>query len=277
MNEKSNAEITKGYYDSLANELYKECWGGENHHMGIFDHTDDFYEAAQRANENLVGKLRVKDGDILLDIGSGFCGLPRYIVANTPVKKVYGLNISEKENEYAREKNRKEGLDDRIEVIDGDFHDMPFKDESFDVMVSQESMLHSPDEAKMLRECARVLKKGGHFVFSDILEMPGLTREEAEKVYARIQVPYLGTFDIYKEELPKAGFEIEEIQDLGSSNIAKSYQSVHDNLKAKKEYLVKEKNIPEEMVDNTLNALQFWVDKASEGKIGWGLFSAVKK
>ncbi len=277
MTDKSNAEITKGYYDSLANELYKECWGGENHHMGIFDHTDDFYEAAQRANENLVGKLKVKQGDILLDIGSGFCGLPRYIAAHTAVEKVYGLNISEKENEYAREKNRKEGLDDRIEVIDGDFHDMPFKDESFDLIVSQDSMLHSPDEAKMLRECARVLKKGGQFVFTDILELPGLTREEAEIVYARIQVPYLGTFDRYKEELPKAGFEIEEIQDLGSSNLAKSYQSVHDNLKGKKDYLVKEKKIPAEMVEKTLEALKFWVDRASEGKIGWGLFSTVKR
>ncbi len=273
MSYNDHVEVAREYYNSAAHEMYKECWGGENHHLGLFDSTDDFFEAAQRANENLVGKLNVKEGDVVLDIGSGFCGLPRYIVRNTPCKKVVGLNISEKENEYAREKNKEEGLGDKIEVIDGDFNSMPFSDNEMDIMVSQDSMLHSPDKGKLLVECARVLKPGGRFVFSDILE-EDLSREEAERIYSRIKVPHLSTFEFYKENLPKAGFKVVEVQELGSTNLGKSYQAVHDTIEGKKDYLLNEKGIPEEIVNNALNGLKFWVEKASEDKINWGLFVA---
>ncbi len=265
------------YYNSAVHEMYKECWGGENHHLGLFDETDDFFEAAQKANENLVSKLSVDGESVILDLGSGFCGLPRYLAKNTPCKKVVGLNISEKENECARDKNASEKLDQKIEVIDGDFNQMPFKDSSFKIMVSQESMLHSPDKGALLEECARVLQQGGQFVFSDILEMSSLSREEAERIYSRIKVPHLSSFDFYENKLKEVGFEVKEVQDLGSRNLGKSYQSVHDNVLSKKEELIQEKGIPEEVVENALNGLKFWVEKAFEDKIGWGLFVAYLK
>lgn len=268
-----NVETAREYYNSAVHELYKECWGGENHHLGIFDNTDDFFVAAQKANENLVKNLPITSKSVVLDLGSGFCGLPRYVAKNTNCRKVVGLNISEKENEYAREKNAQEGLDDRIEVIDGDFNQMPFSDSEIDIMVSQDSMLHSPDKKKLLQECARVLMSGGTLVFSDILEMDTLSREEAERIYDRIKVPHLATFDLYKEGLKEAGFEIIKIQDLGSRNLGKSYQAVHDTVEGKKEHLISEKGIPGEIVENALNGLKFWVEKAFEDKIGWGLFA----
>jgi len=276
MSYSERVEVAREYYNSAVHEMYKECWGGENHHLGIFDDTDSFFEAAQRSNENLVSKLKVTENDVILDIGSGFCGLPRYVAKNTPCKKVVALNISEKENEYAREKNREEGLGDRIEVIDGDFNYMPFSDNFADIMISQESMLHSPDKGKLLVECARVLKPKGQFVFSDILEKD-LTREEAERIYSRIKVPDLSTFEFYKEKLPEAGFEVKEVQNLGSENLGKSYQSVHDQVMSKKDHLINERGIPQEIVNNALDGLKFWVEKAYEGKIGWGLFVAELK
>jgi len=271
------AKIAKEYYNSAAHEIYLECWGGENHHLGLFDDTDDFYEAAQRANENLLKKLEIKEGDKVIDIGSGFCGLPRYIAKNSNCDKVVALNISEKENEYAREKNKEECLDHQIDVYEGDFNNMPFEGEEFDIMVSQDAMLHSPDKASLLKECNRILKKGGTFVFTDILQMPSLTLEEAQKVYDRVNVPDLGTFEFYKEKLEEAGFEVKEVIEYGSENLGKSYKSVHDNLDNKKDYLINERNLPEDRINNTLQGLKYWVERANEGKINWGLFVAKKK
>ncbi|ACB84269.1 SAM-dependent methyltransferase [Natranaerobius thermophilus] len=266
------AQIAKDYYNSTAHEIYKECWGGENHHLGIFDNTDDFYQAAQKANENLVTKLQVKEGDHVLDIGSGFCGLPRYIVKNTNCEKVTALNISEKENEYARQKNKQENLHHKIDVVDGDFNNMPFPDKNFDILVSQDSMLHSPNKKELLEECFRVIKPGGMFVFSDILKLPELTEDEAKIVYNRINVPHLATFDFYEKALIDANFNVIDIQDLGNMNLAKSYQSVYDNLNDKKNFLMKDKNIPQDRIDMTLKGLKYWVEKASDNKLGWGLF-----
>ncbi len=277
MAENEYAKIAKEYYNSAAHDIYLECWGGENHHLGIFDDTDDFYEAAEIANENLLEKLQIKKGDKVIDIGSGFCGLPRYIAKNTECEKVVALNISEKENEYARNKNREESLEDKIDVYEGDFNDMPFFDEEFDIMVSQDAMLHSPDKAALLNECCRVLKTGGTFVFSDILQMPTLTEKEAKKVYERVNVPDLGTFDFYKEKLQEANFEIIEIIEYGSTNLGKSYKSVHDILDNKKDYLINDRNLPADKINNTLQGLKYWVERAHEGKISWGLFVAKKK
>ena len=274
MSSRVSVDTAREYYDSAVHEMYKECWGGENHHLGIFDHTDDFFEAAQRANENLAENLSITPDSVVLDLGSGFCGLPRYLAKNTDCRKVVGLNISEKENQYARRKNDQEDLEDRIEVIDGDFNSMPFAYDEFDIMVSQDSMLHSPDKGLLLQECARVLRSGGELVFSDILEMDTLTREEAKRIYDRIKVPHLSSFEFYKQGLKNAGFEIKEIQDLGSRNLGKSYQAVHDTVESKKDELINKKGIPEEIVDNALNGLKFWVEKAFEYKIFWGLFVA---
>ncbi len=265
-------ETAREYYNSAVHEMYKECWGGENHHLGLFDNTDDFFEAAQKANENLANKLDIKDSNVVLDIGSGFCGLPRYLARNTVCDKVIALNISEKENEYARHKNQEEGLAEKIEVIDGDFNKMPFSNNQFDSMVSQDSMLHSPDKGKLVKECARVLKDNGRFVFSDILEKSTLGREEAQRIYSRVKVPHLAKFEEYEELLKEAGFTIKEVQDLGSKNLGKSYQAVHDNVLSKRDYLINSRGIPAEIIDNALNGLKFWVEKASEDKIGWGLF-----
>lgn len=274
MSSEDYIEVTQEYYNSAIHEMYKECWGGENHHLGIFDDTNDFYEAAIAANENLVRRLSITPESSILDVGSGFCGLPRYIARNTGCRMVTGLNLSEKENAYAREKNREEGLDNRINVVDGDYNDMPFEDGEFDILVSQDAMLHSPDKGRLIHECARVLKPGGQFVFSDILKMPSLSREEAERVYARVKTPHLATYELYKEKLTEAGFEVVGIVDLGSANLGRSYKEVHDIVKKKKEILVHEKGVPVEIIDSALDGLAFWVEKAYEDKIGWGLFDA---
>jgi len=268
------AKIAKEYYNSDAHEIYKECWGGENHHLGLFDDTDDFSQAAQQANENLLGKLQIKENDLVLDIGSGFCGLPRYIASNTKCGKIIALNISEKENDYAKQKNIDEGLGHKIDVIEGDFNDMPFNDQEFDIIVSQDSMLHSPDKQQVLKECSRVLKPGGNLVFSDILKQPTLSKQEAEIVYQRVNIPHLASREFYKEALLNSNFEIIEEQDLGSNNLGKSYQAVFQNLNQKKEYLMTRKQVPKEKINKTLEGLNYWVEKAFEGKIGWGLFVA---
>ncbi|MCF8012610.1 MAG: methyltransferase domain-containing protein [Clostridiales bacterium] len=272
---KDYVKVTKEYYDGIAHEVYKETWGGENHHLGLFDNTDDFCEAAKKANENLLKKLNASGNEKILDVGSGFCGLPRYLAYQTGCH-VTGLNLSTKENDYAKNKNKEEGLDNLITVVEGDFNNMPFNDGEFDVLVSQDAMLHSPDKVKLLEECSRVLKPGGRFVFSEIMENSALTPDEAKTVYARINVPYMASYEFYKRKLPEFGIEVREIQDLGSINLGKSYKAVHDNLLAKKDYLMKERNVPEDVINNTLEALMFWVNKAYKYKLDWGLFSAHK-
>lgn len=269
-----NTKMTKDYYDGIAHEIYIETWDKDNHHLGIFEEGLNFSEASKKANENLLNKLNLNKDSNVLDLGSGFGGLPRFIASNTGCQ-VVGLNLSQKENLYAKEKNKKTKLDHLIDIVNGDFNNLPFKNESFDRVTSQDAMLHSPDKRELIEECRKVLKKGDKFVFSDILNT-GLNSDEERIANERINAPFLGTFDLYKEYLIDNNFEINEISDLGSINVCKTYQTVRNNLIKKRESLEREKGIPSEIIDKTLDGLKFWIDKAKEEKIGWGLFVATK-
>jgi ubiquinone/menaquinone biosynthesis C-methylase UbiE len=73
--------------------------------------------------------------------------------------------------EYARQKIQSDGR--AIEWRQADAQDLPFADESFDVVACQFGVMFFPDKAKGLREFKRVLEKGGALVFSvwDSLEI----------------------------------------------------------------------------------------------------------
>jgi SAM-dependent methyltransferase len=61
---------------------------------------------------------------------------------------------------------------DRVSFQKADALALPFADRSFDVVVCQFGVMFFPDRQKAYREARRVLKEGGHFIFSvwDALE-----------------------------------------------------------------------------------------------------------
>lgn len=66
---------------------------------------------------------------------------------------------------------RAEGVEERVEVVEGDLRELRFEDESFDVILSS-LVLHGIQErqgrAAAVRELTRVLKPGGRIVILDI-------------------------------------------------------------------------------------------------------------
>lgn len=66
---------------------------------------------------------------------------------------------------------RAEGVEERVEVVEGDLRDLPFEDEHFDVILSS-LVLHNIQEreerATAVRGLTRILKPGGRIVILDI-------------------------------------------------------------------------------------------------------------
>ena len=56
------------------------------------------------------------------------------------------------------------------DVAQGDYHAAPYADKSFDGIISQCSFYISGDVPKSLAEAARMLRKGGKLIFSDVTE-----------------------------------------------------------------------------------------------------------
>ncbi len=72
-------------------------------------------------------------------------------------------------------------------VVQADFQNMPFENDSFDVLVSCETLEHLPAPHKGLSEAYRVLKPGGRFYLTteNYLNLTGLYRLLEEKIRRR--------------------------------------------------------------------------------------------
>ena len=148
----STVDVARKYYDSEdADNFYNLIWGGEDIHIGMYADSDESISVASRRTvAHLAAKLdNLSATAQVLDLGSGFGGAARFLAANHECR-VTALNLSEVENERHRQMNREAGLDDRIEVVDGSFEDIPCGDGTFDIVWSQDAILHSGHREQVL-------------------------------------------------------------------------------------------------------------------------------
>lgn len=263
---------TKAYYDGAADHIYRDIWG-ENIHLGYFEHEgEDLQTAMVRSNERLADRVTLRPADTVLDVGCGYGALARFLAERFGCQ-VLATNISDRELSWGRKLTEEAGLADRVSFEWADFHDLQYDEASFDCYCSQEAFLHACDKTQVLREAYRVLKPGGSLLFSDILVRDGTPEADRERIYERVKSPDMWDTDAYKAALKDVGFALAEHDDW-SPNVAPTYAWVRGQLESRRREF--ERRIGKQVVDRTSNALKFWVDAGSAGKIGWELFLAVK-
>jgi GT2 family glycosyltransferase/ubiquinone/menaquinone biosynthesis C-methylase UbiE len=96
----------------------------------------------------------------VLDVASGE-GYGTYLLANHAFT-IVGVDISIEAIAHAKEKYKKENLN----YIQGSAADLQFPDETFDVVVSFETIEHLAEQAEMIAGIKRVLKKNGVLIIS---------------------------------------------------------------------------------------------------------------
>src|SRR5699024_3879855 len=96
----------------------------------------------------------------------------------------------------------------------GVFEDIPEPDASHDVVWSQDAILHSDRRDMVLSEAWRVLKPGGHFLFTDPCQADDVPAGVLQPVYDRLQLSSLGSFRFYRETAEALGFEVLRQEDM---------------------------------------------------------------
>jgi len=99
----------------------------------------------------------VKDGDRVLDVGTGTGALASEVEARLPSSEVVGIDPSEAFIDYARRNAKSPRV--RFEV--GDAQALKFGDASFDQTMSLLVMNFIPDHVKAIGEMRRVTRQGG--------------------------------------------------------------------------------------------------------------------
>ena len=272
----SNVEnISREYYNSDdADNFYFRIWGGEDIHIGLYDsEKDSIYDASRKTVDTMLSMCEeLNEQSRVVDLGSGYGGSARYI-AKEKGCRVTCINISEVENKRNREKNISESLQDKIEVIDGTFENVPVENEICDLVWSQDAILHSGEREKVISETARILKSGGIFIFTDPMHKAGVGRDRLENVLNRIHLDTLGSYEFYETAAEKYGL-VKVSRTDHSNQLVNHYSHVLDEIKNRYEEM--QSYVSREYLDKMCAGLSHWIDAGKNGLLTWGIMKYKK-
>jgi arsenite methyltransferase len=151
---------------------------------GVFIYTTRVGKFAVWAE--LLDRLGLNGSERLLDIGCGRGAVLLMAAQRLTTGKAVGVDVWSMKDQsgnaeaVTRKNAALEGVADRIELHTADMRQLPFGNESFDVVVSSLAIHNVPgagERAKAIREAARVLKKGGKLMIADIRHTRAYARE----------------------------------------------------------------------------------------------------
>lgn len=185
MKEKKIKKIVKDSYSEIAKENRCSCC---RLHSDVdlaksIGYSDEEITIAAEANLGLgcgnpVALSNIQEGDVVLDLGSG-AGFDAFLAAKKVGEsgKVIGVDFTEDMIERSRELADKYGFKN-VEFRLGDIENLPFENESVDVIISNCVINLAPDKLKVFKEAYRVLKNDGRMYVSDIVLLGELTEEQ---------------------------------------------------------------------------------------------------
>ncbi len=282
LNKQQSAVVStaRDYYNSEdADHFYSTIWGGEDIHVGLYETDDEpIHVASHRTVQTMAGYLpALTEDSIVLDLGSGYCGAARYL-AKTFGVRVKALNLSEVENQRAKELNQAADLSEKIQVIDGSFETLPFLDadqnNGFDVVWSQDAILHSGQREQVLAEAFRVLKPGGCFVFTDPMQADNCPPGVLQPILDRIHLDSLGSPGFYRQVAEKVGFKVVKFDNL-THQLINHYRRVLEETEKHADKL--EGKVDPGYIERMKIGLGHWVEGGNQGYLAWGVFLLQKR
>ncbi|NJN90785.1 MAG: methyltransferase domain-containing protein [Leptolyngbyaceae cyanobacterium SL_5_14] len=159
------------FYDASSG-LWEQIWGEHMHH-GYYGAAGNERKERRQAQIDLIEELlkwgEVRQAQQILDVGCGIGGSSLYLAEKFGAIAT-GITLSPVQANRATERAATARINANFQVADA--LNMPFPDQSFDLVWSLESGEHMPDKTKFLQECYRVLKPGGLFLMATWCHRP---------------------------------------------------------------------------------------------------------
>ena len=186
--------------------------------LGALDH---FHTGGLRASRELLELARIRAQDRVLDVGAGLAG-PARMLAAEPGCRVDCLEMSADYCAGAALLNRLTGLAGLIEVHRGSALDMPFPDDTFDVVWMQNVGMNIADKRKLYAEIGRVLKPGGRFAFQEMAAGKTATSYYPLPWATNPADNFLVTADEMRSVLGASGFVAEVLEDTSDEHLRRT-------------------------------------------------------
>ncbi|KAF2724785.1 S-adenosyl-L-methionine-dependent methyltransferase [Polychaeton citri CBS 116435] len=166
----SQTPTVEEYYTSLESRV--GYWGllGNARHCGLWEIGALWpfpISKAQRAmEERLYTRLGLPTGSKVLDAGAGSGVVAAYMAERG--LSVQAIDLTPTHVEQAKRNVKSRGLDDRISVRLGDYHDLAeFGGSTFDGIYTMETFVHADHPQQVLQNFMRLLKPGGVLVLHE--------------------------------------------------------------------------------------------------------------
>ena len=139
----------------------------------------------------LVSRVDVSADSTVLDGATGTAAVAIELAKRTGAR-VVGIDQSPEMLAVARERVARGGLNDRIELIEGNAEHLPFPDGSFDALTFTYLLRYVGDPAATMSELARTVKPGGTIASLEFAIPPRPLPHLAWELYTRIGLPVAG-------------------------------------------------------------------------------------
>ncbi len=236
---------TYGHFGSdVLREIRRETYDidlGQNSWLTI----DEFRE--------FFDMLAITPESNVLEVASGSGG-PALFMAQTVGCHVTGVDINENGVAHANNMATAQGLSERVrfQLVDAS-HPLPFDDGSFHAIVCIDSINHFHSRSTVFVDWHRVLKPGGHVLFTDPIVVTGILSNDEIAVRSSIGHFLFVPFGENERLLKAAGFQFLSSKDV-TENEAIVSKRWHDARRNRRDELLKIEDQP------TFEGLQRFLD-----------------
>jgi SAM-dependent methyltransferase len=178
---------------------------------------DEFHVRGAEVSRELAESLEIYNARVL-DVGCGLGGSCR-MLADAFGCTVTGIDLSEEFIITATKLSKLVGLEHKTEFIMGDATDLPFEEAAFEVVWTQHVQMNIQDKTKFYSEIARVLGKGGVFLYYDLFKK-GDGKLSYPMPWAGVQeLSFLRPVSQMEATLGRAGLRKEQSKDQTEAGI----------------------------------------------------------
>jgi ubiquinone/menaquinone biosynthesis C-methylase UbiE len=225
-------------YGNYVSETYRQ--------VRIETYGEDFGQTSwvttEESNE-IPQRLELRPDSSVLELGCGSGGYALHLAEKVGCRLV-GLDINAFGVRNANQLALARGLASaaRFEECDAS-KNLPFDDNTFDAVFSNDVLCHLPGRPEVLREMFRVLKPGGRMLFSDALVVGGLLSNEEIATRSSIGFYVYSPPGENERLIERAGFRRIHVTDTTESAARVAKQWHHAREKRKEELVAAEGNI----------------------------------
>lgn len=205
-------DLYDGAYANYGSEVYRQ--------IRIETYGEDFGQTSWVTTEEsrkIPQLLDLKPSSVVLEIGCGSGGYALHLAESLGCQLV-GLDVNGPGVRNGNQLAAARALASRVRFEQCDASkDLPFDENAFDAVFSNDVLCHLPGRAKVLCEMFRVVKQGGRVLFSDGLVVGGMLSHE--EIATRSSIGYYVYSPPGENEklLERAGFSELDVSDTTES------------------------------------------------------------